>query len=181
MLKYKFIAIDFDNTITKEDAYPYIGEVREDAIRVMKRIKEEGGKICIWTCRCGNDELKVKRFLAENKIPYDTFNEPFPEMIAQFGDGNPRKVFADIYIDDRSLHAKAHGIDWMDIEKMLFMEELWLAGDTIEAQEDCFGNFKKGEQYRIKEIDYLNDNISFGPVNAYLPEVRKYFKKVSDR
>lgn len=182
MLKYKFIAVDFDGTITKEDNYPYIGEVREDAVRVMKRIKEEGGKIVIWTCRIGNDALKVKRFLAENKIPYDVFNEAFPEMLAQFGDGNPRKVFADVYIDDRSLHAKEKGIDWMEIEKMLFIEDKWSVGNIIEAKDNCWGNFKKGDKCKIAYINEEKDEIGFGPVfGTSLQITRKHFKKVSDR
>lgn len=117
-LKYKYIAIDFDGTITHYAPHPELGEIREEAVRVIKRIRDEGGKICIWTCRCDDDEQRVIDYLARHGIEYDIFNEPFEDMCSFFG-GNPRKVCAEIYIDDKSLHCEE--IDWLDIEQRLFL------------------------------------------------------------
>ncbi len=119
-LKYQKIAIDFDGTIATIKPHPQIGELIPHADRVIRKLKNYGAEIIIWTCRSGSDEIKVKNFLMEHNIPYDKFNENLQSSIEEFKD-NSRKVHADIYIDDKSLHCK--GIDWLEIEKLLFEEE----------------------------------------------------------
>lgn len=122
-LKYKYIAIDFDGTIAT-DSYPEIGTILHKAEAVLRKIKIYGGKIAIWTCRCGEDELKVKKFLHDHNIFYDYFNEPFPEIEALYI--NPqgitsRKICADIYIDNKDIHCIGNGgVNWEWIEKQLF-------------------------------------------------------------
>jgi hypothetical protein len=119
--RFKYIIIDFDGTIATLN-YPNLGNVKNHAVRVIQRIKDNGGKIAIWTCRCDDDERKVKEFLDKHEIPYDKFNEPFDEMNIMFG-GNPRKIYGDVYIDDKELHAQMNGgIDWLQIEEFLFEE-----------------------------------------------------------
>jgi len=117
-LKYKYIAIDFDGTIA-EDSFPELGAIKPYAAQVIKKVADHGGQIAIWTCRAGVYVNQIKELLNEYGIPYHTFNEPFPEQLAMFPD-NSRKIFADVYIDDRSLHAKEEGIDWLDVERRLF-------------------------------------------------------------
>lgn len=118
-LKYKYIAIDFDGTIVRND-YPKIGMLMPDAVRVIRKIKEHGGKIAIWTCRTGLHQKLVKKFLDHVGIPYDVINENFPERIMQYGNDS-RKISADVYIDDLCIFCKK--IDWREIEKLLFVEE----------------------------------------------------------
>jgi hypothetical protein len=117
-LKFKYIAIDFDDTIAT-DGYPEIGELKLFADVVIRKIKEHGGQIAIWTCREGEDEIKVKKFLEEHNIPWDVFNEPFPDIVEQFN-GSGRKIFADVYIDDKGIHTVGKGIHWTDIHNRLF-------------------------------------------------------------
>jgi hypothetical protein len=38
----------------------------------------------------------------ENKIPFDRINDNHPDKITLFGN-NSRKIYADIYIDDKSI------------------------------------------------------------------------------
>lgn len=118
-MRYQLFAIDLDGTIV-EESFPEIGQLKPHAIRVMKRIKENGGKIAIWTSRSTSQAGKVQKFLAENNIPYDVYNEPFPEIKEKY-EATSRKVFADIYIDDRA-YGVNRKIDWLEIEKHIFSE-----------------------------------------------------------
>lgn len=116
-MKYRVIAVDFDGTIA--NIVPnQIGEVKPEAARVLQRYKEAGGKIIIWTCRTSDDAETVKKKLAAAGIEYDAFNDNLPNIIEAFPD-NSRKVFADVYIDDR---ANFYGgeIDWNWVEEKLF-------------------------------------------------------------
>lgn len=119
-LKYKLIAIDFDDTIVDSD-FPHILAEKAHAKRVMKRIVEAGGQIAVWTAR--SDLKPVRTFLKLNGFPYHYINESFKEVLEEHPE-DARKIFADVYIDDRNLETReAGGIDWLKIEKMLFEEE----------------------------------------------------------
>jgi predicted mannosyl-3-phosphoglycerate phosphatase (HAD superfamily) len=112
-LKYKVIAVDFDGTIVKEN-YPEIGELIPAAKRTLKRFKEKGGYIIVWTCRSSEALREAEEFLNEWNVPYDTINENIPCMIERYKT-DPRKVGADLYIDDRN----PGGVDWNYIAKLL--------------------------------------------------------------
>jgi hypothetical protein len=105
-------AIDFDGTIV-EHAYPKIGKMRNFADVIINKIKSNGHKIIIWTCRHTKETLEeMIEFLKVNKIQYDTINE----NIEGIGFYPEPKVYADIYIDDRNLG----GIPkWLDIYEQL--------------------------------------------------------------
>lgn len=94
------IAIDFDGVIAK-DMFPEIGEPRWLVQRVMKHL-HKSCEIIIWTCREGRNLDSAKSWLKEHQIPYDYINENSKNNIAIYG-SDTRKVFADIYVDDRSL------------------------------------------------------------------------------
>lgn len=114
--------MDFDGTIVADGVFPDIGELLPHSKRVLDKIVEHGGRIAIWTCRSGERELEVGEWLKSNEIPFETLNEPFPQNIEIYGEGG-RKIFADIYIDDRSLHSLMNGgIDWLEIEKFIFID-----------------------------------------------------------
>lgn len=112
-MKISVIAVDFDGTIVKEE-FPEIGELIPAAKRTLKRFKERGGKIIIWTCRTKESLREAIEFLNEWKVPYDAINENIPERIEQYGT-DPRKIGADLYIDDRT----PYGVDWDYIAKLL--------------------------------------------------------------
>jgi hypothetical protein len=119
-MRFKTFAIDFDDTITINTKFPDIGELNPHADRVIRRIKENGGEIAIWTCRTGSHEIEVKNFLDAHNIPYDSFNEILPSEREQWGEGG-RKIYADCYIDDHGIYARMNGgIDWLEIEYYIF-------------------------------------------------------------
>lgn len=119
-LKYKHIAIDWDGTIVEDGAYPKAGEFKTHAVDVLKRIIAEGGEIAIWTCRNGEEQESaiIDKLIAEGIYNF-TFNKPFDHFTNIYGGDNARKIFADVYIDDRAIGAV---IDWYEIEKQLFGE-----------------------------------------------------------
>lgn len=174
----KRIAIDFDGTITTLVPHPEIGELQPGVKRVMDLIKEAGGIISIWTCRGGSDEPKVKEFLEKHDIPYDYFNAASQCVLDEFNGQESPKIFADVYIDEKCILWLDKGdIDWDLIEDLLFIDdENWKIGDTIRAKEDCWGNFKKGDEFKIEVL--RNDVICFGPVQSDLANAKRYFKKV---
>lgn len=95
------IAIDFDGTIARSD-FPVIqGEVPY-AAESMRKLKEQGHYLLIWTCRTGNDLLQAINWLLERNIPFDRVNDHNPENMAIYGNGG-NKVYAHCYIDDRNL------------------------------------------------------------------------------
>lgn len=124
ILKFEFIAIDFDGTITTDHSLPFGTAVpRDHAIRVINKIHDHGGKIAIWTCRTGDQQDMVEDFLRYHQIPYHVINDNFYESKEIFG-GTSRKILADCYIDDRCLFLKGKGldVDWLEVESLLFEE-----------------------------------------------------------
>lgn len=94
------IAIDFDGTIV-EDAYPKIGKPRIFAFETMKRLQKDGHRLILWTYRCGSKLDDAVQFCKENGITFYAVNQSFPEE--KYDDKVSRKIYADIYIDDRNI------------------------------------------------------------------------------
>lgn len=126
MLKYKSVALDFDGTMafTTTETYPYVESVNYKAIEVMKKYKEAGGKIVLFTCRTDADLDIAIECLMEYGLEVDTVNEDLQEVIDDWYKIQPDssispKVFVDVYIDDRAFPACRDGLNWDDIEKYI--------------------------------------------------------------
>lgn len=93
------IAVDFDGTIVEHD-YPKIGQSIPFAIETLLKLQGEGHILLLWTFRTGSQlqealdycESKGLRFYAANK------NHPDEDETKA-----PRKLNADIFIDDRNV------------------------------------------------------------------------------
>jgi hypothetical protein len=99
------LAIDFDGTIVT-DAFPNIGEPLFFAIEMLLKFKENGEKLILWTCREDSYDRKylteAVEFCRSKGLEFDAINEnvsdsPYNHL------GKGRKVYADFYIDDKSL------------------------------------------------------------------------------
>ncbi|OJV19334.1 MAG: hypothetical protein BGO30_07120 [Bacteroidetes bacterium 41-46] len=95
------IAVDFDGTI-HGGSYPSIGYLFPDVRKTISSLRANGHYVIIWTCRTGQDLLEAINWLLENKIEFDRINDNHPSNIANYG-GNTRKIFADLYIDDKQV------------------------------------------------------------------------------
>lgn len=98
-------SIDFDGTIVKH-AFPNIGEPLEGAFEVLKELKEAGWVLVLNTCR--EDEKRAYlteavQFCRENGVEFDGVNAT--PLDYEFRDERSprRKVYANVYIDDRNL------------------------------------------------------------------------------
>lgn len=174
-LKHKLFCIDFDGTIAY-DAWPGVGELIPGAKETMLKIKELGGEIAIWTCRTDEHAQNAKDFLDKNGIPYDYFNKPFAEHVNIYGGDNSRKIFSDVYIDDRCILWEGGPVNWEKVQNLIFIDdENWNEGDLLEAVMDC--GFPKGSQVRITEndgCDFVIDGIARMPIDG----CKIWFKKV---
>lgn len=95
------IAVDFDGTLCSNN-WPEIGEPNWDLIDRLKVEQEKGAKIILWTCRTGQMLNDAISWCNNNcNLSFDAVNENLPEMIEKFG-GDCRKIFADVYIDDKA-------------------------------------------------------------------------------
>lgn len=105
----KIIAIDFDGTITKESVYPQMGEMRQDAIKVIKELSKHY-ILCLWTCRSGSFLVEAINALKKNGVKFDYINN------SPITPPSTRKIIADYYIDDRVITSS---VDWKKIRKEL--------------------------------------------------------------
>lgn len=105
------IAIDFDDTINVNggDTYPICGEPRLWAKEVIDFMHKLGIKIVIWTSRDAAYNQEEKKmydhmspmidWLDKNEIHYDAINKSVQFCPYAY---NGRKVYAHMYVDDRS-------------------------------------------------------------------------------
>ena len=96
----KVIAVDFDGTLAK-DRYPNIGEPNIKLINHLIKRKAYGDKLILWTCRIDKELDNAIEWCKEHGLEFDAVNDNLPEIIEAW-DSNPRKIFADIYLDDRN-------------------------------------------------------------------------------
>lgn len=108
------IAIDFDGTIV-EDRFPEIGSLKEGAREVINKLYLQH-TIIIWTCRTGRIKNAAEHFLKRNNIQFHYINESCENNVRKHNNIDTRKVFADIYIDDRNL---GFVVDWFEIERQI--------------------------------------------------------------
>jgi len=94
------IAVDFDGTIVSID-YPKIGVLRNGAKKVITKWYKDGHTIIINSCRNGEMEKDMIRFLVHNRIPFHYVNQNSKALIDLYG-GDTRKISADIYFDDKN-------------------------------------------------------------------------------
>ena len=97
----KIIAVDFDGTLC-ENAFPAIGSEKPTVIEGLKRARQKGARLILWTCRDGKQLTDAIDWCLERGICFDAVNEGLPEMLEAFGN-DTRKVFADVYLDDRAM------------------------------------------------------------------------------
>ena len=62
---------------------------------------EKGRQIILWTCRCGNQLEEAVEWCRKWELEFDAVNENLPEIIERYG-SDGRKIYADVYIDDKS-------------------------------------------------------------------------------
>lgn len=106
---YKTIAVDFDGTLC-EFAFPEIGEPKPYVIEFLKMQQAAGAHIILSTCRANGTKRalldEAVQFCKEQGIDLYAINEnPDNTYGKEYGvTGTERKVFADLYIDDKAMN-----------------------------------------------------------------------------
>ncbi|ADH03401.1 phosphoheptose isomerase [Bacillus phage W.Ph.] len=89
------VAYDFDNTVYD---YHKEGHDYSEVIELIHQLHEEGAYLMVYTARPQTELYKVRNYLDENRIPYDSVNKmpdflPFTEN---------KKLYYNILLDDRA-------------------------------------------------------------------------------
>lgn len=92
------IAVDYDDTL-------YVnGHMNHMLIRWLNARKKAGDILILWTCRYGRSLLEAVEKCQEAGLSFHLINENTPQKIQQYK-SNPRKIYADMYIDDKAVNA----------------------------------------------------------------------------
>lgn len=111
------IAVDFDGTIV-EHKFPAIGRIRIFAFETLKALQAKNHQLILWSHRTGAELEEAVEFCRSHGIEFYAVNKNYPEE--EWNENDSRKIFADIYIDDRNLG----GIpSWGEIYQMICPEE----------------------------------------------------------
>ena len=94
------IAVDFDGTLC-EDRFPEIGAANHELIQRLIDLRQQGWKLILWTCRNGSELREAVSFCGQHSLEFDAVNDNVDEVIERYG-GDSRKIYADLYIDDRA-------------------------------------------------------------------------------
>lgn len=131
MERVKTIAVDFDGTLC-ENSFPEIGRPRPGVIDFVKKRAAEGVKIILHTCRENGERRalldEALKWCAGQNIPIYAVNEnPDNDYGRRFGvAGVGRKVYADLYIDDKAINAA-------DIEQGATLPERYFIHCTVKG------------------------------------------------
>lgn len=93
------IAVDFDGTLRSAK-----GEPNLPLIRHLQRMQEQGHSVVLWTCREGKSLLDAVSFLRAYRFIPNRVNCNPPSIVKKQG-YDSRKIYADVYIDDKCVNA----------------------------------------------------------------------------
>ncbi|SHF39756.1 BT0820 family HAD-type phosphatase [Dysgonomonas macrotermitis] len=93
------IAVDFDGTIVEHE-YPKIGRPIPFAIETLLRMQKDGHVLLMWTVRSGPLLQEAIDYCAKKGLVFYAANKNYPEEDPIQA---PRKLNAELYIDDRSI------------------------------------------------------------------------------
>lgn len=110
--RYTIYAVDFDGTLC-ESIFPGIGSPNKSLINHLIKRRKQGNKIILWTCRRDERLREAVEWCKGYGLEFDAVNENLPEMIERWG-GESRKVFADVYIDDKAANKPKYCIPYME-------------------------------------------------------------------
>ena len=91
------IAVDYDGTLQVD------GKPNRRLYRNLINAQASGNTIILWTCREGIKLTEAVRKMAQNGLRPNYVNNNAVEIVAKLG-YNPRKVIADVYIDDKAVN-----------------------------------------------------------------------------
>jgi hypothetical protein len=98
------IAIDFDGVLCKNE-FPLIGEPNYKVISYVRQLIDSGAEVILWTSRCEKELQAAVDWCNDYGLHFCAVNDNAPSNKEQYKDkykNPPRKVYADVYIDDHN-------------------------------------------------------------------------------
>jgi hypothetical protein len=71
-------------------------------VKYIRQQQRDGARLILWTNRMDGRLEEAVTWCREQGITFDAVNENLPEIVERFG-GDCRKIFADVYLDDRAM------------------------------------------------------------------------------
>ena len=99
------IAVDFDGTLCANE-WPGIGATKWETVQALIAARAAGARLILWTNRVGPRLAEAVEWCRQRELEFDAVNENLPEVLAAFTT-DCRKVYADIYLDDRAAQPSA--------------------------------------------------------------------------
>lgn len=93
------VAVDFDGILC-ENKFPEIGKPNYDMVSFVMRLQDSGIETILWTSRIDDRLAEAIKWCEDRGLHFTSINDNTPSNKEQYGT-NPRKVYADIYMDDR--------------------------------------------------------------------------------
>jgi len=122
------IAVDFDGTIVQHK-YPEIGSEIPFAIESLIALQKEGHQIILWTYRTEETLFEAVDYCETRGLEFYSVNRNYPEE--EFDDTISRKIYADLYIDDRNFGGLP---DWEHIFRSISTQNLVLDKESKTKQ-----------------------------------------------
>lgn len=100
------IAVDFDGVLC-ENKFPQIGEAKRSHINMVKYLISQGHEVILWTSRVEKELDAAVDWCKSIGIEFAAINDNAPSNKRKYGNvykTPPRKVYADLYIDDHALN-----------------------------------------------------------------------------
>jgi len=120
------VGIDVDDTMIDTGPAPdyAIEGLRPHCREVMMKWWNQGLYLMINTCRANDtaEGYMLEKLLFEEKIPYHILNNHSVWSREEWGaNGISRKLYAELYIDDKNLEAQVNGKmwNWFEIDQMV--------------------------------------------------------------
>lgn len=117
------IAVDFDGTCVMHE-YPKVGADCPDAVRVLKKLVDNGDKLILYTMRSSQGLRDAINWFSDRGI----YLHGIQKDPGQHEWTRSNKCYAQIYIDDAALgcplvHPKGKRpyVDWNEVERLLEM------------------------------------------------------------
>ena len=93
--------VDFDGTLSF-GLWPDTGTPNMGLIDFLKKRRQSGDKLILWTCREGDCLRAAVDWCSAYELQFDAINDNLPEITEKYG-CNSRKISCDFYIDDKAV------------------------------------------------------------------------------
>ena len=96
------VAVDFDGVLV-EDQFPNIGPPKASVVNSLWwAMKQTDTEFILWTSRVDDRLQEALDWCEQYNLTFTAVNAGAPSNLGQYGT-NPRKIYADKYLDDRSI------------------------------------------------------------------------------